>query len=879
VENNTLIRGKEDKPIVVPNTYSYDINEIDGLFCMLDRSFVGCAIISFSKPINESIHGKVIVGGKEIDEYKILNLAHFGGGQLFGIPVRGIMTEYDKTYTVHVEGFVDVDGNMMEPQEIIVKTLPKMLPVPGYEEHDSIALMAAREGIVLLKNEEYLLPLKKDEVLNVFGKGLWEFRIGATGAGKINPRYSVGMIEAIENYSDFTLNGNLKSLYSTYTNEIPSEDILQDAFNHSDIAIITITRGSGENFDNNAIKGEYYLSDEEEALIKVVTGKFAKTIAVINSGYPMDVSWVEKYKIKAVINCGFVGMLGGQALVEILDGRVNPSAKLPDTWSLDYYDIPASKNFYNAVNGNPVLDTESPYFIDTYYEEGVYVGYRYFETFGKEVAYPFGHGLSYTTFNLKVTTFERSEDKMKLTVVVENTGAVPGKEVVQVYSEEPEVKLEKPSRKLVAFAKSKQLNPGERQTLIFEIEEERFTSYDEDSASWMMEKGIYEIWVGNSVKNVEKAGSFELRQCKSIKKVANRMCPPVEIQTLSKKDPKGTYPRGEYSGSKQGVNQLEPKANRPMNVETSPIQANDPEELIKYTDVLNKPELLESFVKQLSIEELARLSVCASHGWGMHQKGEAGRIFLLDQYEMKDFVVADGNSGVNVNKPNIGMPSSAVVCASFNPELAYEVGRVIAEEAKENEIHMILAPGMNIHRNPLNGRHPEYFSEDPYLAGIMAGNQSKGLEDNGVSSCLKHTVANNCESSRKRNNSLMTERTMREIYLKAFEVAIEVHSPDSIMTGYNAANGVFTAVDEEMIQGVFREEFGFDGFVMTDWNSYDTADIVEAIQAGNCWMTPGSQDNTFVTPIIEGVQDGRIDRARLEKNVMYLMKVVLKRAK
>jgi beta-glucosidase len=881
MEHNNLSIGKVEKPTVNISFMgaTYDIDDVDGGVVMLDRDLSGCAVVSFSKPMNKDIYGKVSVDGMETKRGKLSNLEFLGGTYLLAIPVLGIMQEYDKEYKVHIEGFIDLDGNMMEPQEVVIKTLPKKFIVPGYEEHEKIALEAAREGIVLLKNEEKVLPLKKDDVLNVFGKGLVEFRICAMGAGKINPRYHIGMIEAIEKYSSFTLNPNLKELYITGTDTIPSEEILENAYNYSDTAVITITRKTGENIDNSAKKGEYYLTDEEEAMIKAVASKFNKTVAIINSGYPMDVSWVEKYNIKAVIYCGFPGMLGGQAVVEILDGRVNPSAKLPDTWSIDYYDIPSSKNFYNAVNGNPVIATDSPNFIDTYYEEDIYVGYRYFETFGKVAAYSFAHGLSYTSFEIKVVNFKYAENKVQLEVLVENTGAVQGKEVIQIYSEEPDGKLEKVSRKLVAFAKTTMLSPREKQTLIFEIEEYAFTSYDTDTASWIMEKGVYAIWFGNSVKDVEKAGSFELKETKTIKKVANRMCSPVEISTLSKRDPEATYPKGKYSGVKEGVNQLEPKANRPRNKETKPILAEVSKELIKYTEVLGNPELLGSFIKQLSIEELARLSVCASHGWGMHQKGEAGRVFLLEKYDMKDFVVADGNSGVNVKKPNIGMPSSTTVCASFNTDLAYQVGRVIAEEAKENEINMILAPGMNIHRNPLNGRHPEYFSEDPYLAGVMAGHQSKGLEENGVSSCLKHTVANNCESGRKRNHSHIAERTLREIYLKAFEIAIQVHKPDSIMTGYNAVNGVYTAEDEEMIQGVFREEFGFEGYVMTDWNSYDTADVVEAVQAGNCWLTPGAADDTYVSPIVEGVKSGRIDRERLEKNVMYLLKVMLKRTK
>lgn len=261
----------------------------------------------------------------------------------------------------------------------------------------------------------------------------------------------------------------------------------------------------------------------------------------------------------------------------------------------------------------------------------------------------------------------------------------------------------------------------------------------------------------------------------------------------------------------------------------------------------------------------------------MQDRGEAGSIFRPEGLNIPEYVVADGNNGVNVMRPNIGMPCSNTVCASFNADLAYQVGKVIAEEAKEHGVHMILAPGMNIHRHPLNGRHPEYFSEDPYLTGIMAGHQSKGLEENGVSSCIKHVVANNCETVRKRNNSIVSQRALREIYLKAFEVAISVHNPDGMMTGYNACNGVFTAEDEEMIQGIFREEFGFEGYVMTDWNSYDSMDISSAMGAGNCWMTPGTTDDTYVKPIIEGVEQGKTDEERLRSNVRYILRVIQKR--
>lgn len=873
--------NKEDKPVLVipEHGITYDLDEIDGQLAMLNRNFSGCAMVNFSKRMNENVRGKITIEGRELKagEFFTFDLYNI---QFFGFPVRGVVTEYDKAYTALIEGFVDIDGNTMDPQEVTIKTLPKKNPVPGYEEHDRIALEAAREGILLLKNEGKVLPLNKNETLNVFGKGLLQFRTGALGAGKINPRYQVRFMRAVEECSDFSLNDELVDVYMQDVDVCPAEEVLARAYEQSTTAIIMITRASGENLDNRPILGDYYLSADEEAMIQAVTRKFDKTIAIVNSGYPIDVRWVEKYNIKGLIVCGFVGMLGGQALVEILDGRVNPSAKLPDTWSLDYYDIPASKNFYNAVEGKPVLGTDdSTYFADTYYEEDIYVGYRYFETFKQNVAYPFGYGLSYTTFAVKPVHYEIVDRIVKISIEVVNTGSVEGKEVIQVYAEEPDGILEKPLRKLVGFLKTEALKPGDQQVLDFVIKYESLASYFTDNASWMMERGTYTFYAGTSIKQLKEVGNLALDETLTIRTVTNRMSPPVSISVLSKYDPEGTYPTGERSGIKPDVTELSPKANRPRMAEAQPIQVDVPSRLIKYSELLENPELLDSFVKQLTVEELARLSVCKAAGWGMTDIGEAGRIFTLDKYEMTDFIVADGNSGVNVNQPNIGMPASATVCASFNTQLAFEVGRVIAEEAIENGIHMILAPGMNIHRNPLNGRHPEYFSEDPYLAGMMAGHQSKGLEDSGVSSCLKHTVANNCETVRKRNHSLMTERALREIYLKAFEVAIQVHKPDSIMTGYNACNGVFTAEDEEMIQGVFREEFGFEGYVMTDWGSYDTADVVEAVAAGNSWMTPGSPDNTFVTPIIQGVEEGRIERARLENNVKYLLRVAVKRTR
>ena len=803
------------------STLTYNIEEIDGTMYMLDHRFSGCVVLRFTKPMNESVYGTVTCNGEKLPQGLIKRIEIAGGAQMFGIPVHGAFTEYDTVYGLHIDGFVDTDGNKMLPQDIEVKTLPKSVVDPANDAHDAIALQAAQEGLVLLKNEGNLLPLHADSAIALYDGHI--FRNSAGGAGSINPRYSIGLERAINEYSGFCIDSD------------------------ADTGMIVISRGSSENFDNRPIPGEFYLTEQEEDTIATLTNRHNRTVAIINSGYPMDLRWAEKYGVHAIIWTGFPGMLGGKALVEILDGRVNPSGKLPDTWSLDYFDIPASANFYHPDVGEDALSTDSPYYINTCYEEDIYVGYRYFETFDKAVAYPFGHGLSYSHFSI-----DAHMNNLSITVEVQNTGAVPGKEVVQIYAQIPDGKLEQPSRRLIAFAKTRSLQPGEAQELIITVSESELSSFDTEKAQWIIEKGMYVFFAGNSIKQLEECGKWFAEKDVLVKQVENLMVPPVAIEALSKAD--AHFPEGRMSGILPSATELTPQATRKH-----------------YSD---EDADVDDMVSRMTVEELARLSVCAAAGWGMHEKGEAGKIFRLEQYDIPIYTVADGNSGVKVNKPNIGMPASNTVCATFNPQLAYDVGRIIAAEAKQNDIHMILAPGMNIHRNPLNGRHPEYFSEDPYLTGVMAGYQSKGLEENGVGSSLKHVACNNCESSRKRNHTLVSERALREIYMRAYAVAIDIHKPASIMTAYNGINGVYTGADEELIYGIFRRELGFDGFVMTDWNSYDTVDIAAAISAGNCWMTPGTLDDTFVTPIIQGVKDGKIPVSRLRSNVRNMLRVV-----
>ncbi len=876
--------GKEDKPLLFEiGSLEYDFHDIDGLYYMLDRRFSGCMVMMWSKPMNPKKEGGVTLDGKTVNGWVSCLMPSMGDMWVLGIPLRGLVTEYGKEYILHVEGFADMDGNEMNPQNFTVKGIEKVEPRPEDSVHEKGALDAAHEGIVLLENEGDVLPLGKGETLNLFGKGVHQFRIGAVGAGKINPRYSVNFVEAVRNRKrekgDYSLNEELVSFYGCDRDEIPSEEILARARTASDTAILFITRAAGENQDASTAKGEYYLDDSEEALLARVTKEFSKTIVILNVGYPMDVSFVEKYQVAGLIYLGFAGMLAGPALLDVLSGDVCPSGKLPDTWALDYQDIPASRNFYDC-QGRERLNAEDTVFLDTCYEEDIYIGYRYFTTFGKRAAYPFGYGLSYTRFRMKTeqAVFEEGTG-LSVDVRVKNEGKVSGKEVIQLYIGKPETELEQTVKELAAFEKTRELQPGEEETVKLRVPVNNMVSYDGKKAAYIFSAGEYIVYVGNSVEAPE-AARFWAEETKVIKQVANRMECCSEMTLLSKKNQDTTWPKGESSGIQEGKTTFEPYQERkryPVKVRpdiSEKLWTESKTERITFEDVQQDLSLADDYVAQLSEEELARISICASAGWGMEGIGEAGRVARPEGLDIPEFPVSDGNSGVNLNIKNIGMPSGVTLCASFNKELSEIVGRIIGEEAKTLGIPLILAPAFNIHRNPLNGRQPEYFSEDPCLSGMMAGYYAKGLESAGVGSCYKHLAGNNCETSRKRNQSLISERAIREIYFRTFEYALDIHMPASVMTAYNAVNGCPTAADADLILGLLREENGFDGFVMTDWTTYDTVDVAAMVQAGNCWITPGSMDDTYTEQIRKGLKEGRIEPGRLRENVAALIRTM-----
>lgn len=863
-----LPRGKEDMPILLPtDDLIFDPNDIDGCYFHLTQEASGCVVLMFSKPMDPAISGKVTLNGEELPRVVLRCMPQMMDLWVVGIGIRGFAAEFGKTYLLHVEGFTDIDGNVMDPQDFPIQVKAMGQPETKYLEHEQIALRAAREGIVLLKNNG-VLPFEKGTVLNLFGKGIHRFRTSSAGAGEINPRYRIGLLQAIDQDDHFSVNQELADFYRWEMDLIPDDGIMDRAKDKSDTAVMLIERGARENRDNNTAKGGFYLTDEETALMKTLRAEFSRLVVVLNVGHPIDVTFAEHYKVDALVYNGFGGMSAGEALCDVLSGRENPSGKLPDTWAKDYFDIPASRNFYDSVD-KPLLHSDVDVYVDTVYEEGVYVGYRYFSTFGVEPAYPFGFGLSYTTFAVHAENV-CFDGKLELDLTVTNTGSLPGKEAPQVYLRKPATLCETPERELVWFGKTKLLSPGESQTLHVLADPMELSLFDTERAAWVMPGGEYSLFVGDS-SGAPKCGSFEAEET-VVKQVSHLMLPVQAPEELHQGMP-DSFPKGQQSGVKE-AKCFAPKAARKKCDAAFPAESCDRK--LTYADVKAEPALIHAFVGQLSVRELARLCVCGSHGWQVNCRGEAGFVYRLEGMQIPAFPVADGNSGVNLHIPNIGFPTGVTMAASFDPELLEKIGRVIGEEAKELGIPLILAPGMNLHRNPLNGRQPEYFSEDPYLSGIMGGYYCRGLESAGVGSCVKHLIANNCETSRKRNQSIIGERALRELYLKNFEVALRIHKPASVMTAYNAVNGIHTATDEELIQGFLRQENGFDGMVMTDWDSYATMDVCDAVDAGNCWMTPGTMDDTFVQPIVDGVASGKIRIERLRENVAYILKTILK---
>lgn len=793
-----------------------------------------------SKMIAEDGYGVATVDGKVISKGKCVKF-DFAPFPFYFLPVGEVATEFGKTYTVKLKGFRAVGGGKFADKTFKFRTPEKRRDDGKHTENETIAKYVSDEGITLLANDG-VLPLASKTEVALLGE-YYNFRITAIGASLIKPRWTLTVKEAIEQSNEFAISDAAKT------------------------ALYFISRGSGENKDNKPIKGEYYLTDEEkDGLIKAVE-KHKSVVVILNTAYPIEMRYIKELGVSAILWTGLAGQRGAESLVDILCGRVSPSGRLADTWAYDYYDIPSSRNFINLDENSPVYtDDAKKYGAVVYYEERQFVGYRYFDSFEKQAAYYFGHGLSYTDFLIDANA-DLSGGVLSVNATVTNIGKRAGKTSALVYAESPSGGSLKPKRVFCGFDKTSVLNVGESETLRIEIPIKDFSVYDTYRRAFILEKGKYTVYVGGNIDEAKEVYSFTLDE-EIIAEKTKSVCAPNEDVGFV----------GEDCRVKEKSKITDSKSSIARRAEYLSISY---EELPKYDggkimldDVKKDISKLDAFVSQFSLKELARFTVCNGSCWRANENGAAGKLASSKRWGIPTIYMSDGNCGVNLRYPTTGFPSSNMLACSFNKRLAYELGKVIADESKEYGISINLGPGGNLHRNILCGRHPEYYSEDPILTGTLMAYQARGQEDNGVMATYKHLFANNMEFERKSAHSVIDERTVREMYLRVFDKAFSLYRPACVMTSYNPVNGIYPCENSTLLNDILREEWGFDGFVMTDWDSYDTADSIKTVKAGTNLLTPGSKK--YVNMILKAVKKGEISKAALQHSVKQIMKVLIK---
>ena len=697
------------------------------------------------------------------------------------------------------------------------------------ERYAVLARQATAEGCVLLENEGQALPLREGERVAVFGRMAFHYyKSGLGSGGLVNTRYVVGILDALKDCKEIRLDEKLMGIYEDWIRENPFDegqgwgrvpwcqkemevtDEMLGCARDNDVSLVIIGRTAGEDQDNNAGPGSYCLTETEEDMIRRVCQGSKRTVVVLNVGNIIDMSWVKKYHPQAVLYAWQGGQEGGNGVADVLTGKVCACGKLTDTIAQSIEDYPSTENF-----GDPFKN---------YYKEDIYVGYRYFETFAKDkVLYPFGYGLSYTSFGIKAEILKNSEEELTVAAEVVNTGAVKGKEVVQVYAKVPQGKLGNPARRLIGFAKTGELKPGEKEEVVIVIPKYDLASYDDSGVTghkscYVLEEGTYEIFVGSDVRSAESAGCYE-EKFRVVEKL-QEACAPVEKFSRMKAV---LMPDGSYQAvtEKVPVRTVDPQERRKQNLPETLAYTGD--KGYKLVDVLDGKVSMENFVAQISEEDL----IAMFRGEGMCSPkvtpGTAAAFGGVTE-SMKALGIpvgccADGPSGIRMDcgTKAFSLPNGTALGCTFNTELVSDLYEMTGKELRLNKIDSLLGPGMNIHRNPLNGRNFEYISEDPLLTGRICAAQVKAMAKSGIGSTIKHFCGNNQEVGRSTSDSVISERCLREIYLKGFEMAVREGGARSVMTTYGSVNGLWTAGSYDLCTTILRKEWGFEGIVMTDW--------------------------------------------------------------
>ena len=768
----------------------------------------------------------------------------------------------------------------------------------------AIAENAAMEGMVLLENRNGALPLKKNLKLAMFGNGTVRTVRGGTGSGDPfngglsgggafdidqSPRYHIHILPAMkkagfeivnedmlnawaEKYDEAKKNAeNLVMQSFMFPEEELTEERLADITAETDTAIAVFSRNAGEGHDRT-VENDYCFSDTEKKNLALIRKAFKTVILILNVGGPVSVRDLKAADADAVLLMGQAGQEGGSAVTKILMGEVTPSGKLSTTWAMDYNEYPGSDKYLS----DPAVSL---------YEEGIYVGYRYFDTFGRTEGYPFGYGLSYTKFALETQDVRLDGQTVSVFVKVTNTGSFAGKEVVQLYASSPSTELDMPYQELRGFEKTKLLQPGEAETVRIRMDLRALSSYSFDESAYILSRGYYILRAGTSSADTVPVGAVRIPE--TVKTILVNHVMPLQRELAEKTGLQGDDLAKEAEGlvilTPEKLPELwdrrssyadEHVTTYTFDPEYQPVMPYEKVEVLPkqsgtYKDLLQGRISMEAFLAQLTAEQLSDF-VCGT-GWGVADDanpivggnsesvpGAAGETThkLEEKYGVPSIVLADGPGGVRVTQVftatnvetgekqtvyhyAIAWPVGTTMAQSFNREAVWEVGLGINADIRSMNVAVILGPGVNIHRNPLCGRNFEYFSEDPYLAGEMAAAITLGIQNGNTGAAnIKHYAANNQETNRHANDSVVSERALREIYLEPFRKSVEQGHAMTFMTSYNLINGVPTADSYDLCINIPRGEWGFDGMIMTDWNGGSSTPRI-SMHAGNDMIMPG----------------------------------------
>ncbi|MCM1025061.1 MAG: glycoside hydrolase family 3 C-terminal domain-containing protein [Roseburia sp.] len=759
------------------------------------------------------------------------------------------------------------------------------------DRYQALARQAAAEGAVLLKNDREALPLAEGSRIALFGRSHFNYYKSGTGSGGlVNTRYVVSIAEGLK--KGYQIDKTLEGCYAEWLKEHPFDagqgwaqepwfqeemplepETVGQAARENEAAIIILGRTAGEDKDNSAMPGSYLLDPLEERMLELVCKAFRRTIVLLNVGNIIDMKWVERYDPAAVLYLWQGGQEGGNAALDVLTGRVNPSGRLTDTAARDIQDYPAAEHYGDDLKN--------------IYAEDIYVGYRYFETFARDkVLYPFGYGLSYTTFRREVLGLRETaadgksgSGSVALEVKVTNTGSLTGREVVQVYCGAPSGRLGRPARALAGFAKTALLEPGQEEILTLEIPWRELAGYDDAGvtgakSAWVLEAGEYRFYLGGDVRSAEYCGSLWVEELTVAEQLREAMAPAESFERMkagreaSEESAAGSKKIGmePTEGQATGIN----PGQRALLWEQAPVRSVSPmehrnqalpkevpyagEQGYRLQDVAEGRVSMEGFLSQLTDEDLC----CLVRGEGMCSPkvtpGTASAFGGITE-RLKGFGIpvaccADGPSGIRMDSGNIAfaMPNGTCLACTWDVDLVRELYCYEGMELRKNRVDTLLGPGMNIHRHPLNGRNFEYFSEDPLLTGKIAAAQLQGMNRYGVTGTIKHFACNNQERKRNMAEAVVSERALREIYLRGYEIAVKEGSARSIMTSYNPVNRLWSASNYDLLTRILREDWGYRGIVMTDWWAKGNDEGQEATVGNLTAMVRAQNDLFMVVP-------------------------------